>query len=232
MTEFLLILFDLIGTVAFAISGALVGVGKKMDLFGTIVLAVSTACGGGVIRDMVVGNIPPNMFRNPLYVSIAAVVAVIVFFLCYWHRKMPKWAGPLYDRMLFWFDTLGLAAFTVDGIMVGISCGYESNAFLLVFLGFLTAAGCIGGPHSGYFPQAHLCRSRHCGRHPAGAHPASGGADGHDPGLLPGHRPAVPGGPLPVEPAENPGLTICGGCDIVKMKRALPISGLLRITFF
>ena len=139
MTEFLLILFDLIGTVAFAISGALVGVGKKMDLFGTIVLAVSTACGGGVIRDMVVGNIPPNMFRNPLYVSIAAVVAVIVFFLCYWHRKMPKWAGPLYDRMLFWFDTLGLAAFTVDGIMVGISCGYESNAFLLVFLGFLTA---------------------------------------------------------------------------------------------
>ncbi len=93
MTEFLLILFDLIGTVAFAISGALVGVGKKMDLFGTIVLAVSTACGGGVIRDMVVGNIPPNMFRNPLYVSIAAVVAVIVFFLCYWHRKMPKWAA-------------------------------------------------------------------------------------------------------------------------------------------
>ena len=93
MTEFLLILFDLIGTVAFAISGALVGVGKKMDLFGTIVLAVSTACGGGVIRDMVVGNIPPNMFRNPLYVSIAAVVAVIVFFLRYWHRKMPKWAG-------------------------------------------------------------------------------------------------------------------------------------------
>ena len=141
MTEFLLILFDLIGTVAFAISGALVGVGKKMDLFGTIVLAVSTACGGGVIRDMVVGNIPPNMFRNPLYVSIAAVVAVIVFFLCYWHRKMPKLAGPLYDRMLFCFDTLGLAAFTVDGIMVGISCGYESNAFLLVFLGFLTAVG-------------------------------------------------------------------------------------------
>mgnify|MGYP002540310551 CR=1 FL=1 len=125
MTEFLLILFDLIGTVAFAISGALVGVGKKMDLFGTIVLAVSTACGGGVIRDMVVGNIPPNMFRNPLYVSIAAVVAVIVFFLCYWHRKMPKWAGPLYDRMLFWFDTLGLAAFTVDGIMVGIMAGYN-----------------------------------------------------------------------------------------------------------
>ena len=81
------------------------------------------------------------MFRNPLYVSIAAIVAVIVFILCYLHKKMPKWAGPVYDRMLFWFDTLGLAAFTVDGIMVGIQCGYESNGFLLVFLGFLTAVG-------------------------------------------------------------------------------------------
>ena len=95
-------------------------------LFGIIVLAVTTACGGGVMRDLVVGNIPPNMFRNPLYVSIAAIVAVIVFILCYLHKKMPKWAGPVYDRMLFWFDTLGLAAFTVDGIMVGIQCGYES----------------------------------------------------------------------------------------------------------
>ena len=67
MTESLVILFDLIGTIAFAISGALIGVEKKMDLFGIIVLAVTTACGGGVMRDLVVGNIPPNMFRNPLY---------------------------------------------------------------------------------------------------------------------------------------------------------------------
>ena len=141
MTESLVILFDLIGTIAFAISGALIGVEKKMDLFGIIVLAVTTACGGGVMRDLVVGNIQPNMFRNPLYVSIAAVVAVIVFILCYLHKKMPKWAGPVYDRMLFWFDTLGLAAFTVDGVMVGIRCGYGDNVFLLVFLGFLTAVG-------------------------------------------------------------------------------------------
>ena len=63
MTESLVILFDLIGTIAFAISGALIGVEKKMDLFGIIVLAVTTACGGGVMRDLVVGNIPPNMFR-------------------------------------------------------------------------------------------------------------------------------------------------------------------------
>lgn len=141
MTEALVILFDLIGTIAFAISGALVGINKKMDLFGTLVLAVSTACGGGVIRDLMVGSIPPAMFRNPMYVAIAAIVAAIVFFLVYLHTKMPKCIVPLYDKLLFWFDTLGLAAFTVDGVMVGIGCGYQDNAFLLVFLGFLTAVG-------------------------------------------------------------------------------------------
>ena len=141
MTEILVIIFDFIGTIAFAISGALVGVNKRMDLFGIIVLAVSTATGGGLMRDLVVGSIPPNIFRNPLYVGIAAVVAVIVFFLMYLHTHMPQKLGPLYDTMLFWFDTVGLAAFTVDGVMVGIGCGYANRPFLLVFLGFLTAVG-------------------------------------------------------------------------------------------
>ena len=141
MTEVLLLIFDLIGTIAFAISGALVGVGKRMDLFGTIVLAICTATGGGVLRDLMVGNIPPYMFRNPLFVGIAALVALVVFFLVYLHTKMPKILSTVYDKMLFWFDTLGLAAFTVDGVMVGIRKGYEHNVFLLVFLGFLTPVG-------------------------------------------------------------------------------------------
>ena len=141
MTEALIVFFDLIGTIAFAISGALIGISKKMDLFGTLVLAITTACGGGCLRDVIVGSVPPAMCRNPVYVVIAAVVATIVFLLVFFHTHMPRMLAPLYDKMLFWFDTLGLAAFTVDGIMVGISCGYESNAFLLVFLGFLTAVG-------------------------------------------------------------------------------------------
>lgn len=141
MTAALVILFDLIGTIAFAISGALIGVSKKMDIFGIIVLAVATATGGGAIRDLVIGNIPLNMFRNPLYVGTATVVAVVVFILAYRHAKMPRKLGPVYDKLLFWFDSLGLAAFTVDGVMVGIHCGYGDNRFLLVFLGFLTAVG-------------------------------------------------------------------------------------------
>lgn len=141
MSVTLLTIFDFIGTVAFAISGAFVGIHKKMDIFGVNVLAVTTACGGGMMRDLVIGSLPPQMFRNPIYVLVALVVANIVFLLMYRHRHMPKKLAPLYDEMLFWFDSLGLAAFTADGVMVGIRAGYADNYFLLWFLGFLTAVG-------------------------------------------------------------------------------------------
>ena len=137
----LLTLFDFIGTVAFAISGALVGIHKKMDIFGVNVLAVTTACGGGLMRDLIIGCTPPMMFRNPVFVLVAVVVANVVFLLCYLHRHMPKKLARFYDAMLFWFDSLGLAAFTVDGVMAGVRAGYVENTFLICFLGFMTAVG-------------------------------------------------------------------------------------------
>lgn len=137
----LLDLFDLIGTIAFAISGAFVGIHKKMDIFGVNVLAVTTACGGGMMRDIVIGYLPPRMFRNPFYVLVAVIIANIVFVLMFLHQKMPKKVAPVYDRMLFWFDTLGLAAFTVDGVIMGVDAGFYDNPFLMCFLGFLTAVG-------------------------------------------------------------------------------------------
>lgn len=93
------------------------------------------------MRDIVIGSIPPQMFRNPFFVMVAVVVANVVFLLMYLHRHMPRKIAPLYDGMLFWFDSLGLAAFTVDGVMAGITMGYGDNEFLICFLGFLTAVG-------------------------------------------------------------------------------------------
>lgn len=137
----MLFLFDLIGTIAFAISGAFVGIRKGMDIFGVNVLAVTTACGGGLMRDLIIGSIPPQMFRNPFFVMVAIVVANVVFLLVYLHRHMPRKVASLYDKLLFWFDSLGLAAFTVDGVMAGIAMGYGDNEFLICFLGFMTAVG-------------------------------------------------------------------------------------------
>ena len=137
----LLFLLDLVGTIAFAISGALVAIRKGMDVFGVDVLAVTTACGGGLMRDLIIGSIPPQMFRNPFFVVIAFGVANVVFLLMALHRHMPRKVAPIYDQLLFWFDSLGLAAFTVDGVMAGIAIGYGDNEFLICFLGLMTAVG-------------------------------------------------------------------------------------------
>jgi len=133
--------FDLLGTLAFAVSGAFVGVHGRMDVFGVLVLSIATACGGGLIRDLVVGVHPPFMFANPFYVAIAALTAVLTFLVLYRRVRMSRGGLHLYARTFFWFDTLGLAAFTVDGVNVGIANGYDGNIFLLVFLGLLTGAG-------------------------------------------------------------------------------------------
>ena len=112
-----------------------------MDIFGVNVLAITTACGGGLMRDLIIGSIPPQMFRNSFFVMVAVVVANVVFLLMYLHRHMPRKVAPLYDKLLFWFDSLGLAAFTVDGVMAGIAIGHGDNEFLICFLGFMTAVG-------------------------------------------------------------------------------------------
>ena len=74
-------MFDMIGTIAFAISGALVGVARKMDIFGMTVLALATAIGGGIVRDVLLGYFPPNSLRNVVYVTVVISVTIIVFIM-------------------------------------------------------------------------------------------------------------------------------------------------------
>lgn len=73
---------EMLGTVAFAASGAMVGVGRKMDIFGVSVLGVVTAVGGGTIRDVVLGITPPGVFQNPVYALVATVTSCLVFLCC------------------------------------------------------------------------------------------------------------------------------------------------------
>ncbi|MBE5859129.1 MAG: trimeric intracellular cation channel family protein [Butyrivibrio sp.] len=141
MSFSLLEIFDLIGTIAFAISGAFTGIQKKMDIFGVNILAICTACGGGLMRDIIIGNIPPQMFVDPFYVAIAAIVANVVFLFMYMEKELPGKHANIYDFVFFVFDTIGLAAFMVDGATIGVRAGYGNNAFLLIFLGFITGVG-------------------------------------------------------------------------------------------
>ena len=77
--DILIFVFEIIGTVAFSVSGAMTGLKKNMDIFGVMILGVITAIGGGVIRDLVLGITPPGTFGRPVYAIVATVTAIITF---------------------------------------------------------------------------------------------------------------------------------------------------------
>ena len=144
MTLSFILIMDIIGTIAFAISGAMMAIRKKMDIFGVNILAITTATGGGVIRDLLIGQTPPVMFSDPKYVFIAVATANILFLVVYFMRKSSvkdTHALKVYETVLFWCDTLGLAAFSVDGVNAGAEAGHYENLFLLIFVGVVTGVG-------------------------------------------------------------------------------------------
>ena len=133
---------EIIGTIAFALSGTMVGLKYKLDIFGVLLLAVTTALGGGMVRDLLIGRIPPVMFRDYRYLLAAVCVSVLVFLVARFARKR---YAQFEEKLSFYnniFDSIGLGAFVVVGIQAGIGAGYGDNGFFLAFLGVLT---CIGG---------------------------------------------------------------------------------------
>lgn len=125
-------ILEIIGTIAFSVSGAVVGIKKKMDILGVVTLGIITAVGGGILRDIIIGVVPPTAFRNPAYTLIAIAVAVLAFF--------PFVSRKINLDHFIWIlaDSIGLGAFT----MIGVSSGTAfDNLFLEVFLGVLTGVG-------------------------------------------------------------------------------------------
>ena len=139
MIETLAFVFELFGTVAFAISGAITGLKKKMDIFGVVILAVVTAVGGGAIRDIVLGNTPPMTFRNPVYALVAVATGILTFIPAV--RRLAGKNPRVFDIFLLITDSVGLGIFTVMGIRTAIGTGHGENLFLLVFVGVVTGVG-------------------------------------------------------------------------------------------
>lgn len=132
---------EIIGTIAFAVSGAMVGVKKKHDLFGVLFLGIITALGGGALRDVLIGNIPPVMFRDYRYVGIAAVAALITFGAAYFIKGDSLKHKAVYNMLLNVMDALGLGVFTIGGMNTALGLGYGDNGFLVIFVGVLTGIG-------------------------------------------------------------------------------------------
>ena len=130
---------NMVGTLAFAASGAMIGLKKNMDIFGVCILGLTTATGGGVIRDLILGVTPPMAFRDPT-AAIVALVTSAVFFSRHVRRVLThnqRW----YDLLLFWMDTLGLGVFSVIGVELAFSQAERPTFLLLAFVGTLTGVG-------------------------------------------------------------------------------------------
>ena len=126
-------LLEIIGTMAFAMSGALTAMNKKMDPFGVFIIAFVTAVGGGTLRDVLIGRTPVGWMLDIRYVYLI----IVGFILAIVFRKK-------FDRLrtsLFLFDTIGLGVFTLIGLEKGINIGL--HPVICIALGTITA--CFGG---------------------------------------------------------------------------------------
>ncbi len=131
-------IIEILGILAFALSGAMVGLRAKMDLFGVTFLGLITTVGGGIIRDVILGNTPPMTFRDPTYALLALAVSLIVFLP--FVRKSFTRVQQVFDTVLLVVDSLGLGIYTVTGIRTAYEAGFDS-LFILVFSGVITAVG-------------------------------------------------------------------------------------------
>ena len=137
----IIFVIEIIGTVAFAITGVITALEKKFDIFGAIVLGMMTAVGGGILRDIILGYLPPSAFRYPVYAITAIITSVAVFTLAYIFGDKFKAKYDTYSQAINIFDSIGLAVFVIVGVQAADKCGFGDNTFLSVFVGTLTGVG-------------------------------------------------------------------------------------------
>ncbi|MBS6396250.1 MAG: trimeric intracellular cation channel family protein [Clostridiales bacterium] len=133
---------EILGTIAFAISGAMLAIERKMDIFGVLFLGLVTAMGGGFMRDVVLGKVPPGMFLSPVFVTVGIVASLYTYFMIHWNQHMiPRMSEGIFQWVLNFTDAIGLGLFTVVGVNTAIDAGYGRYHMLCIFLGMLTGVG-------------------------------------------------------------------------------------------
>ena len=129
--ESLLLVLDLVGTFVFALSGAMAGVRRRVDLFGVLVLSFAAANAGGMTRDVLIGAVPPAALTDWRYLGVSLLAGVVTF---YWSADI----GRLQSAVLI-FDAMGLATFAVSGAQKALVHGLEP--VMAALLGMLAGIG-------------------------------------------------------------------------------------------
>jgi uncharacterized membrane protein YeiH len=131
LEELLTLVLNLMGTFAFGLSGGILAVKKRMDLFGVLVLSVSTGLGGGIVRDLILGHTPPATLTDWRYLGTAGLAGVLVFV---WYNRIAN-----HGTFITTFDAVGLSIFTVTGTVIALNAGLGPAPAAL--LGMLTGVG-------------------------------------------------------------------------------------------
>jgi uncharacterized membrane protein YeiH len=124
--------FVYLGIVAAGISGALIGIKKELDLFGVICLCVATSLGGGIIRDLLVGNVPPIAFVEPSYFFVSLTAGILTWIF---YEKIHQ-----LGLIIIISDAIGLGVFTAVGSNTAITL-FQDEPFLVVSMGLITGIG-------------------------------------------------------------------------------------------
>lgn len=140
----LLYALDLVGTAAFAASGAWAGIRRDLDLFGVLVLGLVTATGGGTLRDILLGDVPPFCLQDETYLYLSLGVALAVF--CF-HLRLGFLQHPL-----LYFDAVGLGTFVVIGTGKALALGTGWLGAVLLGVMTATAGGVLRDVLSGQVP--------------------------------------------------------------------------------
>lgn len=141
MSSILMLILEIIGTVAFAVTGAFLSVKRHLDIFGVIFIGCITAVGGGITRDLLIGRFPPAIFSNAKILFIAAATSVCVFLISYFHADKFEAIREKTEKINNVFDAVGLSAFAVTGTEVVCSGEYAGYFVLAVTMGMLTGVG-------------------------------------------------------------------------------------------
>ena len=142
MVDIILNIVEYIGVISFAISGAVIAISKKTDAVGALFFSLLTCFGGGIIRDIALGDVPRLFTETRNY--FLALICIIISGICFSLAFVPKTADFItrhsHDFVIEFTDAIGLSVFCVFGIDVAIDMGFD-NTILLIFCGCITGVG-------------------------------------------------------------------------------------------
>lgn len=140
-------IFEIIGIIGFAMSGTMVALQNKMDVVGAVILANVTALGGGVLRDLVIGHIPPHLFNDPfylVYVAIATGVSILLMVAIALFKPFKQGVkSEAFNLTINVMDAIGIAPFSIVGAKMAMETGHGFSALMLAVIGCFSS--CCGG---------------------------------------------------------------------------------------